>query len=141
MKNLFLVFLTFIFISCGNGFKKEGNMLIGKMKLKNGESIEKEVSYKVDPYVIDTLKLDKQKVEDLLKEASIEAKASLKNPLSFDLPVSTENCGFIYSFGQDSIIKVSIEYIGQNGFGVKSKNTGIVEFDKKTLAVKNKIFI
>lgn len=116
-------------------------MFIGKTTLKNGASEQKEISYKVDPYVLETLKLDKTKIDELFKDAAIEAKASLKNPLSFDFLPVTEQTGFMYSMPSDSTIKVSVEYIGQNGFGVKGKNTAIIQYDKKTLQLKDKIFM
>lgn len=141
MKKYSILLLTIILFSCSNGLKKDGNMYVGKMSLKNGESIEKEISYKVDPYVLDTLKIDKTKIEELFKDAAIEAKASLKNPLSFDFLPVTEKTGFMYSMPSDSTIKVSVEYIGQNGFGVKGKNTAIIQYDKKTLQLKDKIFM
>ncbi len=116
-------------------------MYVGKMSLKNGESIEKEISYKVDPYIVDELKIDKKKIDELFKEGMSYAKSSLKNPMTFDFLPSTENSAMIYSTTTDSVIKVSVDYIGQNAFGVKSKSLGILQYDKKTLQLKEKIFM
>jgi hypothetical protein len=141
MKKCCILLLAVFLFSCSNGLKKDGNMFIGKTTLKNGASEQKEISYKVDPFVVDELKLDKSKIDELFKDAMIEAKASLKNPMTFDFLPTTENSGMIYSSKIDTTLNLSVDYIGQNAFGVKSKNLGIIQYDKKTLQILKKTFM
>ena len=138
MKKL-LVFsmLSMVLFSCGSKLKQEGNLYSIQVKLKNGASIEQNVKFTMEKSVVDVNKLNEETIIKMIEDASADCKYSLKNKFSYEFLPETEQTGFIMT--KDSGYTMTFDYIGQNSFGVKSKNTGVIEFDKSNKIISSPI--
>ena len=133
MKKVFLLAIlatvSVALLSSCSKLKSKGNLYVMEVKLKNGAGVEQDASFAIEKKIIDENKVSEETIVKMIEDASADCQYTLKNTYSYELLPSTERTGFIMTRSEGGY-SMTFDYIGQNSFGTKSKESGLIEFDK-----------
>ena len=127
MKKLILILFFIPLVISLNNCEPE-NPYAFSIDAKNGADTKKEVDFRIQKTIIDSLNHSKYDVVYMAKKAALYADWDVKNKLTYDF--QKESAGFIYF--SDGVIKISIDGQAKNSYGVPSKFTTVIEFDAET---------